>query len=140
MPITLELIRGGHVLLRTLTDPLDAGEMLYDFRQTAQKVIAPSPHLIHIIVDATNLHQLPSNLLTFWRGVEKTVLPQTGQIIIVSNLGFLKTITSLVSHVTHLQPIAVSTLDEALALVDRLLAKEADQITEDNPSEARADS
>jgi len=139
MPITLELLRNGRVLLRTLTDPLDAGEMLDNFRMVARDIIKPSPHRIHIIFDATNLHKLPNNLLSFWRSAEKVVIPKTGNIIIVSDSGFLKTMTALVNHVTHLRPYSVSTLAEAFALVDRWLVEEMTQIPENNHTENVSD-
>jgi len=111
---------------------LNVGDLMEDFRYNAREVHIHSPHKIHVIFDATNLHKMPNNLLSFWRSAENTVVPQTGNIIIISQLSFLKIMTAMVSHVTHLQPVTVSTLDEALALVDQWLEKEARQLMEDS--------
>jgi len=129
MPITMEMLRNGHVLLRTLTDPLDASDLLNSFYFGRREILGRSTHIVHLIFDATNLHKFPNNLLSFWRSAEKTAVAQTGHIIIVSESNFLKMMTELVSHVTHLDPITAPTLDEALRLVDRWLEEEPEQNT-----------
>lgn len=135
MPIEMQLLRNQRVLLRTLSDPLDANDLFESFRIGARDIVGPSPHVIHLIFDATKLHKIPSNFLSFGRSAEKMAVAKTGRVVVVSESGFLKTMMAIVSQVTSLKPIAVSTLDEALALVDRWLADEVEQLTENRHPE-----
>jgi hypothetical protein len=125
MPIKLELIRDGRVLVRTLTDPVDVQQLFESFSYGAREIMDPSPHTIHLILDVSQTRNIPNNLLTMGLKADKIKHPKTGQVVVVSTSGFIKTIINLLHQLSHSKPIAASTLEEALKYIDRVLAEEA---------------
>jgi len=139
MPIDLQLIRDDRVLLRTLTDPLDIGELVASFHYGSREIIEPSPHIIHLIFDLTNLRKLPSNPINFARFVETKLVEKVGRIIFVSQSHFVRRFTLVASQFTiNLQPIVVGTLDEALVMVDGWLAEEAGKVAKDDSGDDKS--
>src|SRR5258708_4975429 len=125
MPIKIELLRDGRVILQTYTDPLDMMELIQNVKKLQTEVLDHATRRVHTLTDATGVTRLPSNLLSGGAASIKNVHPMGGEIVIVTSNNFINTMSNLFKRVVPKYKISVfTTLEAGWAEIDRILAQE----------------
>src|SRR5258708_3468498 len=125
MPIKIELLRDGRVILQTYTDPLDMMELIQNVKKLQSEILDHATRRVHTLTDATGVTKLPSNLLSGGAASVKNVHPMSGEIVIVTSNNFINTMSSLFGKIVPQYKVTVwKTMEDGWAEIDRILARE----------------
>ncbi len=125
VPIELQLLREGHVILDIYTDPLDVKDITKNIPRH-NEIMDRSTHLIHSITDATGLTKLPTNFLSGSTKSLKIVHPMAGINVVVTNNHFLNSIAAMIIKLVPQNNIKIfGTMNAGWAEIDRILVEEA---------------
>jgi hypothetical protein len=126
MPVEIDLIKDNRVVLQTYSDPINSAHMK-DLKRRMEKVIFPrAAGSLHIIADFRAVGNVPVMMLTSGTDMLRTSQTDTGTIILVSENAFVSAMGRAFKRLTQQQSIEiVSSLDEALEIIDSLLQLES---------------
>ncbi len=125
MCIEARFLRNQRVILYEYSDPLDlnkAAAVLAQHRHYYAEAAQP----IHRIVDGTHVTRIPDGFLSALLHNTNLHQPNSGVTIVIVNQPFLRIMADLVSRAMRSVDIRiVSTMTDALAEIDSVLAQEA---------------
>ena len=127
MPIKMDIQRENRLLIFTYTDPFSVGE-LNEAMAKAMAVVEMANGLVYGIHDGSHVRNLPRNLLSFASRNGKTNLKHqhSGPVIVIAPSMFLHAVVSAVARIMPPERLfVVASMEEAIAKVDELMAKEA---------------
>jgi hypothetical protein len=126
MPIQVEFIKDNRVVLQTYCDPLDSAQMSALKMKMEREIFPQTAKKVHIIADFSAVKNLPGTILSSGSRMLSSAHPHTGTILFVTTSGFVQAMARVFSVVSSNQTFKiVSSLEQALAEIDALLAKEA---------------
>jgi hypothetical protein len=127
MPVNIDLLRDERVILFTWTAPITITDFAKTFERAGQ-IYAKAQKPVHSIFDVTGVSSLPPNSIsTFLRNPNSPLRnPKSGIFIgVVTNM-FMRMVGETAARMRPGGKILlVSTLEEALAHVDGVIADEA---------------
>ncbi len=125
MTIEVELLRDGRVLLQRYSDPITLTEISANVKRVQAEIMDKATQPVHTIVDMTQVHKLPSNMLSGGVDSIKAVHPMSGQIVIVSNNQFINVMANVFKRIVDKYKVTVvHTVDDAWVEIDRILTEE----------------
>ena len=125
MPIEIQVMREGHVILQIFTDKLTTQEVV-DNVQRVNAILDDSKWLVHTITDTRAITKMPQGFLATGKNLLRDAHPMSGYNMIVSSNHFFSTITDLFIRLLPQYHIKIcKTIEEAWAEIDRVLAVEA---------------
>ena len=128
MPIEIQLMREGRVIVEIFTDPLDMDDIVQNLKNH-HEILDRSDKPIHSITDTTGLTRLPSNVLGNSRRSFATAHPLAGVNVVVTSNAFFKVVAELfIKVVPHYKIKIYKTMNEGWAEIDRILAEEQEQL------------
>jgi hypothetical protein len=100
MPCDIYLSSDGRILFYVMSDPVTMAQILDAF-PLLQRLYDQSPHIVNGLVEASNFHNIPLNILRARKSPMLTH-PNSGQLAVVDNYGlarrFAETMFSLMNY------------------------------------------
>jgi hypothetical protein len=125
MPVTLELIKQGRVALQTYSDPLTMAHIVAVQAQIRDDILPAAVGMVYFIADFRQVHRLPPDILTRGAVMLDHTSANTGTIVAVfSNAVLYRMARAFVKMVPRHSVIIANSIDEALTIIEDLLAKE----------------
>jgi hypothetical protein len=130
MGVKAEIHREGRIVVQTYSDPLDMKDIIAQQKWIVTEILDHATKPVHTIIDMLQVKRLPSNMLGHGTQTLKTVHPMGGQIVVVTNSGFLNTMADVFKRIVRNHKVDVfKTMDEAWTYYDQVLAEE-DKLTQ----------
>lgn len=125
MPVNVTLLKDGRVSLTTYTDPLDMKEIAAASEKANNDYLEKATKPVHSIMDFGGVHRLPANILSRSATMARELHPMVGVMVIVTPNTFINMMAhALVRALPTRKILVCSTLDEAWAIIDKVLADE----------------
>ncbi len=126
MPVNVRISDDHNYLVYTMTDPLDMGQLLEAYRLEKQHRDSVD-HVMHSIIDMSNLRRIPPNWLLAKAGPGMTH-PRSGELLFVGVSVGIKIVVETVLKIMRYQRIRFfNTRQEADAYMSVLLNRSQDK-------------
>ncbi len=125
MPLQIQLLREGRVLVICYTEPLEMMEVDAMVNRVNHEIFEPSDKIIYSISDLTQIEHLPPNVLCNARAINRKRHERAGTSVIVVKPGLLTAVArSLLKVIGSDHLLLSTTIDDALGKLDQLLLEE----------------
>src|SRR5215831_3136643 len=125
MPVKVILLKEGRVSLTTYTDPLDMAEIADAGEQANTTFLEKATKPVHSIMDFSDVHRLPANILSRSATMARELHPMVGSMVIVTPNTFINLMAhALVRALPTRKILICPTLDEAWGIINKILADE----------------
>jgi len=124
MPVEVKIERDGRAILSTFLEPLDMQEIVEANDKSTREHLQFATKPVHSIIDTTQIHKLPSNMLSNSMHLSRKLHPMVGTMVVVTNNAFINAMSAILSKAPMGKKIVIcQTVEEAWAIIDRLLAE-----------------
>lgn len=123
MPITVEVLHEGRVVLFHLVDPVSLLELKNQLQEDGKTLFDESQHPVNVIYDCLKFHRLPADSLAQGMSMNRLKLfSYSGVVVVVTEQHFLATLMELFTKLTHLEGVeTVHSLEQALARMEAVV-------------------
>jgi hypothetical protein len=132
MPVTMEYVENGRVLLYTFTDPWDAQDLMGFYAET-RAYLDKAEHKVHTLVDVRNARRVPTRVMDLRRGPDWSH-PNSGHVAVVGAATAISIFVQAVFRISRFDRVQFfNTMDEAWTYLRKLIAAEEAGVN-DNPN------
>jgi hypothetical protein len=123
MPVTIEYVENGRVLLYTFSDPWDANELAASYAGT-REYLGKAHHKVHTLVDVRSARRVPSRVMDLRRGPDWSH-PNSGHVAVVGSATAISIFVQAIFRLSRFDRIRFfNTLDEGWTYLRKLMAEE----------------
>ena len=126
MPLETQLIRDGRIFVYTYSEPFEMAEVEEMVNRIHHEVLDKAEKPVYFISDLTRIDQLPPNILTRARAINRHRHRMAGRSFIVVKPGLISAIARSLLKVIGTENFLISySVEDAMGIIEQLLAQEA---------------